>query len=411
MFINSSVEVCKRCNRIFRSGERKRLLQNYHGLCEFVFSSGLIDIRKLIDVSQLDIPVCNVCYQYLSRQLRVHSGNTNEESMEADLSDTPITLISTVPETHNSGVTSITESDSRNMIIDPPAITPIVTATITATASPVPQSPSPALSVISLPFYRLAKSNSRCSICSIYFADTVSSPLEFNTYIRARAFLEHRIFILSGSRCCDKHMNTGYLTTVALQLLQIKEKKCDRSHVELMEIFDVVAYEFLSKVSSIQAAGHVPPLNFDDLARLSPDNHYVLTGLSLQNFDNLCSRIPPTALKNTQNRSSRTAIACLLMKLRLGVSHEVLATLLAFKDKRTVSRVIHSARKALVEHFVPRFLGFGHIKRHDVIDLHRGEKLLLSTKITITEKVIVINSNHKKMLLLLITITEKSYCY
>lgn len=111
-------------------------------------------------------------------------------------------------------------------------------------------------------------------------------------------------------------------------------------------------------------------MNFDDSARLSSDNYYVLTGLNLQSFDNLCSRIPPTALRNTQNRSSRTAIACLLVKVRLGVSHEVLATLLAFKEKRAVSRVVHSARKALVEHFVPHFLGFEHIKRRDVIDLH-----------------------------------------
>ena len=36
----------------------------------------------------------------------------------------------------------------------------------------------------------------------------------------------------------------------------------------------------------------------------------------------------------------------------------------------------------------------------------RGEKLLLSEKITITEKVIVINNNNKKKLLLLITITK-----
>ena len=35
----------------------------------------------------------------------------------------------------------------------------------------------------------------------------------------------------------------------------------------------------------------------------------------------------------------------------------------------------------------------------------RGEKLLLSTKITITKKVIVINNNNRKKLLLLITIT------
>ena len=72
---SSRAGVCKRCNRIFQSGERKRLLQNYPSLCESVFSSGPMDIIKLIDVSQLDNPVCYIGYQYFSRQLRAKSGN------------------------------------------------------------------------------------------------------------------------------------------------------------------------------------------------------------------------------------------------------------------------------------------------------------------------------------------------
>ena len=58
------------------------------------------------------------------------------------------------------------------------------------------------------------------------------------------------------------------------------------------------------------------------------------------------------------------------MKLQLGISHQVLATLFSIKDERTISRVFHSTCKALVEYFVPHFLGFEHIKRRDVIDLH-----------------------------------------
>ena len=58
------------------------------------------------------------------------------------------------------------------------------------------------------------------------------------------------------------------------------------------------------------------------------------------------------------------------MKLGLGISHQVLAALFSFPDKVTVSRVIHSARKALVAHFVPRFLGFQHISRREVIEWH-----------------------------------------
>ena len=137
-----------------------------------------------------------------------------------------------------------------------------------------------------------------------------------------------------------------------------------------MNFFAAVKNEFLLKASTIENLSNAPPLNFDDLTGLPPENYYVLTGLSRSDFDNRCSRIPSVAFRNTQNRSARIAIACFLVKLRLGISHPVLATLFSIKDKRTVSCVFHTARKALVEYFVPHFLGFEHIKRRDVIDLH-----------------------------------------
>ena len=92
-------------------------------------------------------------------------------------------------------------------------------------------------------------------------------------------------------------------------------------------------------------------------------------GLVRKDFGNLCSCLPPVSLRNTQNPTARTAVACLLMKLRLGISNQVLATLFSFLDKRTVARTIYSARKALVGYIVPRFLGFEHISRKEVVNI------------------------------------------
>lgn len=39
-------------------------------------------------------------------------------------------------------------------------------------------------------------------------------------------------------------------------------------------------------------------------------------------------------------------------------------------DKRVVSRIINSARKAIIENFVPYNLGFGHVTRQEIIDRH-----------------------------------------
>ena len=75
-----------------------------------------------------------------------------------------------------------------------------------------------------------------------------------------------------------------------------------------------------------------------------------------------------STMRNSCNRSIRTAIGIYLCKRRLGVSNRLLACMFQLPDKRTVSRIIDSARQAILKDFVPYNLGFEHITRRDVID-------------------------------------------
>ena len=64
------------------------------------------------------------------------------------------------------------------------------------------------------------------------------------------------------------------------------------------------------------------------------------------------------------------------------------------EDKRSVSSVIHSVRKAMMTDFVQKYLGFHHINRQTVIDHHTttiAKKLLLSTP---NQLVLVIDSTY-----------------
>ncbi|CAF4435900.1 unnamed protein product, partial [Didymodactylos carnosus] len=70
------------------------------------------------------------------------------------------------------------------------------------------------------------------------------------------------------------------------------------------------------------------------------------------------------------SRSICTTVTCVLCKLRLGLSYTVLDLLFELPDKRAVSRVIESARQALLESFVPDHPGFSHINRRQIIDNH-----------------------------------------
>ena len=58
-------------------------------------------------------------------------------------------------------------------------------------------------------------------------------------------------------------------------------------------------------------------------------------------------------------------------RIELISAHTVLASMLYLKDKRSVSRIIHSAVSALMKDFVHHHLGFHHIDRRTVLPEHQ----------------------------------------
>ena len=97
---------------------------------------------------------------------------------------------------------------------------------------------------------------------------------------------------MTPARCCRKHINNGYFTATALQIIQRQEKICEANSEELIDIFNVMKSELLPKVSKIEENHDVPPLDFEGTTHLTSDNYCVLTGLNRKDFDNLCSCIP-----------------------------------------------------------------------------------------------------------------------
>ena len=95
-----------------------------------------------------------------------------------------------------------------------------------------------------------------------------------------------------------------------------------------------------------------------------------LTGFTHTQHTQILSHIPPGAMKNSTTRSVRSALAYLLMKLKLGLSNSILASMVGIDSKRQMDRIISGVRMVLIRHFVPRYLGLAHITRQDVINKH-----------------------------------------
>ena len=296
MSASSSCNACAKCSHIFRSGERKLLLQNSTKLCRFVFSSGAIDLTKLIDVTQLHIPLCNRCYQVFNHFYEISMDTNANLSME--IAETGAEkFASSQTQTDDSYFPQFARSESFNMIVDQP-ITAMTIVTSSSNQLPTHFLESTTRSVL-LPFYRLTKSNNRCTVCGEYFANSDYSSLQIESYIRILALIEHGILAMTPARCYTKHISNGYFTPAALEIIQKQEKTCEASSEELIDIFNVMKSELLPILSKIEGNHDAPPLNFEDTTYLTSDNYYVLTGLNRKDFNSLCSCIPPSSLRNT----------------------------------------------------------------------------------------------------------------
>ena len=120
-------------------------------------------------------------------------------------------------------------------------------------------------------------------------------------------------------------------------------------------------------------------LNFDMPYMMSDDDYLSLTGLSKESFADLCGLC--TSLRNTTVRTSRTCLAILLVKLRLGLSNKILSILFGLKQAQ-IQRSVHAARTSLMQKYVPRNLGFQHMTHEEFVEKHTTtiSKELFSTK-------------------------------
>ena len=178
---------------------------------------------------------------------------------------------------------------------------------------------------------------------------------------RNLVLLKKNVFIPEGARCCPGHMVDDRLKMDAIDRLKpfsVQYKKFNSTDVQLIISKWQILFEQQRR------------FDFDNREFLSDDEYRIFTSLSKAQFDDLVWQISESSIRNSSNRSIRTALAILLCKLRLGLSNSLLAVLFQLPDKRAVSRSLESARNALMSEFVPKNLGFNHITRHEIIHQH-----------------------------------------
>ena len=178
---------------------------------------------------------------------------------------------------------------------------------------------------------------------------------------RSEMLIRRHIDIPTGSRCCAAHTVNKRLSREAFLSLmphQVQNRPFSKEGVV------TILQSYKTRLNNNKH------LDFDDCLCLTDADYIKLTGFTRAQHNHVLSYILATALKNSVTRSLGSALAYLLMKLKLGLSNSVLASLVGVNNKRQMSRIISNARVALVQHFMPHFLDLAHLTRQDVIDKH-----------------------------------------
>ncbi|CAM4809495.1 unnamed protein product [Rotaria magnacalcarata] len=196
--------------------------------------------------------------------------------------------------------------------------------------------------VVKLQLNATSSSHRKCCVCRENLRDHA---VKITSQDRDFIFFSRNIWIPEGVRCCSGHLINNLLSKEAVD--QIKPFS--------------IRYQELSS-SDFRC--------FDDPRDLNDDEYCLLTSLSRDNFNDFVQIISSSTIRPSCNRSIRTAVGIYLCKLRLGISNRLLACIFQIADKQTVSRIINSARQAIVKSFVLGNLGFGHVTREDVIGRH-----------------------------------------
>lgn len=217
-------------------------------------------------------------------------------------------------------------------------------SSLPSSSLPVSQPPQPGVCSppsISLPLQRTPSSHAYCFICKRPGPKlvVVSSSARFS------AFLHHEIIIPPGSRCCPSHIDEGEFRPGVLNNIQTFESSLVNKSTVL---------ELIKKIRNYALQTSTSRFSFE-LSCMSNSDYITLTGITKENFEDLHFFIS-TDIRNTQNRGTRMSLGIFLLKLRSGMSNQLLATIFGI-SKSSLCRAVKSVRTALMKSFVPHHLG------------------------------------------------------
>lgn len=182
-------------------------------------------------------------------------------------------------------------------------------------------------------------------------------------YARIELLLDHHLLLPPDSNCriCGDHLEGGHLKkdlaiTGNYQLQDDSEAELNTDQASC------VIKDLLESLRIFRKGDH---LNFDDENAMSDEDYRLWTGWTREQFKEMLPSLPN--VRNSSNRTVRTALAIFWIKLKTDLSFSQIGSLLGIHrgdteaGRLTTSKTFESVTKELVENFVPPNLGPNHL--------------------------------------------------
>ena len=209
------------------------------------------------------------------------------------------------------------------------------------------------IEMVEMPFQRVTSTHKYCCVCFAQPESLIVIPFQ----ARLQVFIQTRIFIPYGNRCCAEHLIKKRFFIDDIQKLKIfsNTSSIDKRELTL----------FLNELSN---ACNNSILDRIEDSTLSDERIKSLTGYSIEQLSKLKSML--ISMRNSDNRTINQALFVFLFKLRTGNSNNVTASIFDIQLEQNVSDYIDSVMKSFNKDILPNNFGVKACTREDLILNH-----------------------------------------
>lgn len=166
--------------------------------------------------------------------------------------------------------------------------------------------------------------------------------------LKVQLLIHHNYYVPQYARVCQEHLEDN-----TWDVLFTAPNRCfDFNPKQVFEMLEMLK----------QPRSHI--IDFENLNHHHDAELFYWTGRTRDEFEKVYNETPSL---EQRCRNPRTALGIALSKLRTGESNERLATFFNM-SRTTLERNMKIARECLASDFVPRYLGFDHMTREQIIE-------------------------------------------